>query len=188
MAPLRMSGDALKLLRQSHKTLSDLAVPHGLIGGWAVAAWGRVRVTRDLDWLADIPPSRRKEALAALTAFGKPEWRPPGQDDPVAGGLIRVVPKREADAAIDVVLVAGAADRIALSRCVPVDLGAGSLPAVRPEDIIAMKLQAGGPVDLDDARGLLQVQTGRLDEGILSEACRSRRVTLLLKKIRGGAV
>lgn len=187
MAPFGMTSDPLERLLQSHKTLSDLGIPHGLIGGWAVIAWGRVRATKDLDWLALIPPSKRKETMAALSSFGTPEWRPPGEDDPVAG-LIRVAPGREADAVIDVVLASGIADRTALARCIPVELGGGSLPAVRREDIIAMKLQAGGGVDLEDARSLLRLHGDRLDEEILSEACRARRVGALLERIRGGAV
>lgn len=93
-----MKPDPLQRLRQSHKTLSALGIPHGLIGGWAVIAWGRVRATRDLDWLALIPDSRRKEVIAALSEYGSPEWRPPGEDDPIAG-LIRVVSQRPGGAA-----------------------------------------------------------------------------------------
>ena len=178
-----MKSDTLQRLRLSHATLSDLGIPHGLIGGWAVIAWGRVRATRDLDWLAVIPASRRKEAITALSTLGAPEWRPPGEDDPVAG-LIRVVSQNPEDAVIDIILAASAADRAALTRCLPVDLGGGSLPAVRREDIIAMKLQAGGAVDLEDASELLRVHAGRLDEAMLAEACRARRVTAKLQTLR----
>ena len=44
--------DPLRLLQASHETLEALGIAHGLIGGWAVIAWGHVRATRDLDWLA----------------------------------------------------------------------------------------------------------------------------------------
>lgn len=50
------------------------------------------------------------------------------------------------------------------------------IPTVRPEDIIAMKLQAGGGLDYEDARALLQVQAQRLDEALPLEACTARRV------------
>lgn len=167
--------DPVKRLLESHEALQSLGIPHGLIGGWAVIAWGRVRATRDLDWLALIPATRRKELLKALAPFGAAEWRAPGDDDPVAG-LIRVVPADEEEPVLDILAAAGSADRQALSRCVQIDLGSGSLPAVRPEDIIAMKLQAGGGLDYEDARELLRIQAGRLDQAMLEEACRERRV------------
>lgn len=175
--------DPIERLSASHETLEALGLPHGLIGGWAVIAWGRVRATRDLDWLAIIPASRRKEILAALAPFGKAEWRDAGEDDPIAG-LIRVVPADEEEAVLDILLASGSADREALSRCIQVELGRGSLPAVRPEDIIAMKLQAGGGLDYDDAKELLRIQAGRLDETMLEAVCRKRRVLDRLALIR----
>lgn len=186
MAPLRMTPSPLKRLHSSHQILAKLRIPHGLIGGWAVIAWGRVRATRDLDWLALITPSRIKEITAAFLPLGAPEWRPPGEDDPIAG-LIRVAPAIAEEATIDILIAGKPADRVALSRCIDVELGGGSLPAVRPEDIIAMKLQSGGGLDLEDARALLKSQGTTLDEAMLSEACRARRVGALLERIRGRA-
>lgn len=180
---MKPGSDPLERLRASHEALEGLGVPHGLIGGWAVIAWGRVRATRDLDWLAIIPASRRKEVMASLAPFGTPEWRAPGEGDPIAG-LIRVVPAEEDAPVVDILLAAGSADREALSRCIQIELGGGSLPAVRPEDIIAMKLQAGGGLDYEDARELLRIQAGRLDEVMLEEACKARRVLDRLALIR----
>lgn len=180
---MKPGSDPLERLRSSHETLEGLGIPHGLIGGWAVIAWGRVRATRDLDWLAIIPASRRQEVLTFMAPFGKAEWRAPGEDDPIAG-LIRVIPAEEEAPVLDILLASGSADYEALSRCIEVKLGKGSLPAVRPEDIIAMKLQAGGGLDYDDARELLRIQAGRLDEPLLEGACRKRRVLDRLALIR----
>lgn len=175
--------DALDTLHDAHEILERLNVPHGLIGGWAAIAWGRVRATRDVDWLAVIPLSRKSEILAALAPLGDAEWRSPGEDDPIAG-LVRVVPQDPDEAVVDVLLAANAEDRAALSRCQPIVLGRGTLPAVRPEDIIAMKLQAGGGLDYEDARAILQIQEERLDKELLLAACRKRRVLDRLDLIR----
>jgi hypothetical protein len=149
----------LESLHAAHAALDSLRVNHGLIGGWAVIAWGRVRATRDVDWIADIPASRKKEVLAALAALGSVEWRNPGEDDPMA-------------------------DRAAISRCVEIELGKGRIPTIRPEDIIAMKLQAGGGLDYEDARALLQIQDQRLDEALLMDACKARHVLDRLALLR----
>lgn len=177
------SEGMLAHLHATHEALESAGVPHGLIGGWAVIAWGRVRATRDVDWLAEIPASRKKEILALLARFGRPEWCPAGEDDPVAG-LIRVAPKTEQGALTDVLLARSGADREALGRCVAVEIAGRSLPTVRPEDIVAMKLQAGGSLDFDDARAVLSAQSARIDEALLLAACRRRRVLGRLELIR----
>jgi hypothetical protein len=175
--------DPLESLHAAHKALEALSIPHGLIGGWAVIAWGRVRATRDIDWLASIPRSRKREIIQSLADLGTVDWREPGEDDPIAG-LVRIVPDNDDSPVIDILLAAGAADRKALSRCLEIELGKSSVPAVGPEDIIAMKLQAGGGLDYEDARALLKMQTGRLDEAILHEACTSRSVLDRLALLR----
>ncbi|MDI3281623.1 MAG: hypothetical protein QJR13_09655, partial [Bacillota bacterium] len=42
-----------------------------------------------------------------------------------------------------------------------------SLAVAAPEDLIILKLSAGGPQDLYDVAGILQVQAGRLEEDYL---------------------
>lgn len=170
-------------LLATHEALESAGVSHGLIGGWAVIAWGRVRATRDVDWLAEIPLSRKREILALLAAFGEPDWREAGEDDPVAG-LIRVVPTTEHGAVTDVLLARAGADLEALGRCVPVEIAGRSLPTVRPEDIVAMKLQAGGGLDYDDARAILAAQSDKIDKALLMAACRRRGVLERLRLIR----
>lgn len=183
MSAPRPDQGILAQLLATHEALESADVPHGLIGGWAAVAWGRVRATRDVDWLAEIPVSRKKEILALLAAFGEPDWREAGEDDPVAG-LIRVVPKADHGAVTDVLLARSGADREALGRCVPVEIAGRTLPTVRPEDIVAMKLQAGGGLDYDDARAILSAQSDKIDAALLLAACRRRRVLERLDLIR----
>ncbi len=40
------------------------------------------------------------------------------------------------------------------------------------EDLIALKLFAGGPKDLDDAEGVIRVQASRLDLPLLRKLCK----------------
>jgi hypothetical protein len=168
----------------THEALESARIAHGLIGGWAAIAWGRVRATRDVDWLAVVPISRKKEILSVLSAFGEPDWREAGQDDPVSGP-IRVVPTTERGAVTDVLLARSGEDLEALKRCLLVDISGRKIPTVRPEDIIAMKLQAGRGLDYDDARAILLTQSEKIDEALLLAACRRRKAADRLKLIRG---
>jgi hypothetical protein len=148
-------------LYDAHRVLAALHVPHGLIGGWAAIAWGRVRATRDVDWLADFAPSKIKTILEAMTPLGAAEWRAPGEDDPIAG-LIRVVPPDERKPMIDVLVANGRADRQALERCIEIELGQ----------------------DYEDARAILQAQAKKMDELMLLDACRARKVEDRLALLR----
>jgi|GEM_PF-4609911 len=148
---------ALDGLYDAHRVLAKLDGPHGLLGGWAAIPWGRVRATRDVDWMAEFAPSKI---------------------------LICVVPEDERRPMIDLLVFNGRADREALRRCGDIELGQGPLPAVRPEVIVAMKLQAGGGLDYDDARAILQAQGKKMDEPMLADACRARKVEDRLALLR----
>lgn len=65
-----------------------------------------------------------------------------------------------------------------------VPLEGTSFPVIAPEDLIAMKLAAGGGQDYEDARRLLSILEGKIDDGALRERCRERRVSDRLDLIR----
>lgn len=175
-APFRDLGRVLAILRR-------LELPHALIGGWAVIVWGYLRTSEDIDLLVDLPASRRRELIAALNEDYDAEWLAGGEDDPVPG-LVRAVPRRADHFPVDLLPVRGRADRAALSRAVAVAVEGISIPVVSPEDLIAMKLEAGGGQDYEDARRLLEVLKGGLDEARLDESCRERRAFDRLALIR----
>ena len=155
--------------------LQKLKLPHVLIGGWAVIAWGYLRASEDIDLMVDLPSSQRSELLAALAEDYKPEWHAGGQDDPIPG-MIRAQPRSAGDFPVDLILPRGRVDRAAISRAVSITAEGITIPIARPEDLIAMKLEAGGGQDYEDAQRLLDVLKGRLDEMMLQEACKSRKV------------
>ncbi|MDD5304606.1 MAG: nucleotidyl transferase AbiEii/AbiGii toxin family protein [Elusimicrobia bacterium] len=175
-APFRDIGRVLAVLR-------GMELSHALIGGWAVIVWGYLRTSEDIDLLVDLPASRRKELIAALGEDYEAEWLAGGEDDPVPG-LVRAVPRSADHFPVDLLPVRGRADRGALSRAVAVAVEGISIPVVSPEDLIAMKLEAGGGQDYADARRLLEVLKGGLDETRLEEACRERHALDRLALIR----
>ena len=46
-----------------------------------------------------------------------------------------------------------------------------------------MKLFAGGPLDIEDAETILEVQKSKLDLKLLEESCKALKVSKLLKKL-----
>lgn len=173
-SPFRELSEVLDALR-------GLRLAHALIGGWAVIASGAFRTSDDIDLLAELPPSARKPLLKALSAGFSAEWRGPGEGDPIAG-LVRARPRSDG-LPIDIVAAGGAADRDVLKRARPVTVEGLTLPVAVAEDLIAMKLQAGGGQDYEDARRLLALPSG-VDDDLLAEACRQRKVLDRLARIR----
>lgn len=174
--PFRDIGRVLAVLRR-------MDLPHALIGGWAVVAWGYIRTSEDIDILVDLPPSRRREVLAALDEDYEAVWMAGGEDDPIPG-LVRAVPRSADRFPVDLLPARGRADRGTLARAVSVRVEGLSIPVVSAEDLIAMKLEAGGGQDYADARRLLEVLKGGLDAARLEASCRERRALDRLALIR----
>jgi predicted nucleotidyltransferase len=163
--------------------LRELKLEHALIGGWAVIAWGSLRTSEDIDLMVDLPPSRRKALLSALSPHYQAEWLAGGEDDPIAG-LVRAHPRVENGFPVDFLTARGPQDRAALSRAAALTAEGVAIPIVQAEDLIAMKLEAGGGQDYEDARQLLSIRAGMLNEGLLTESCRERKALDRLALLR----
>ena len=165
------------------RILRKLELPHALVGGWAVITWGFLRASDDLDLMVELPAARRKELINALSKDYRAEWREGGEGDPISG-LIRALPKREGGFPVDFLIARSLSDRAALARAREVQVEGEVIPVVGPEDLIAMKLEAGGGQDFEDARRLLAVLAGTLDESRLNDSCRERKVLKRLGLLR----
>lgn len=178
-----MSGP-LDSLVAIHRALKELAIGHALIGGWAAVAWGVVRATKDIDFLAAIPQAKRDAVSQGLSALGyQPEWRRGGLDDPI-GLLLRLASDAPEGYGVDLIVASRPFEEAALSRSRVIQLDGRDLPVLAPEDLIALKLRAGGGVDFQDVQSILNVQGDRLDIELLESSCSILRVSSLLKKIR----
>jgi hypothetical protein len=128
------------------EVLGDAGV---LIGGLAVSAWGYVRATDDIDFVANVPASEVQERLAAAgfashvlkgsVLDGDIPWCVKGT---ISGFAFDVLPP----------LVP-----IDFQRAVTVTLAGGKpVRVVDLETLLRLKLRAGGPQDLLDVAKLLR--------------------------------
>jgi hypothetical protein len=132
-----------------------------VFGAQAVTIWGRPRLSSDLDITAAIsgPPD---EFVAAMEGAGfdvrAADWR---------GFLTRtrVLPllHRATGMPLDVVLAGPGLEEQFLERAIAVDLAGLTVPVISPEDLVATKLLAGRPKDLEDVRTILAERAARLD-------------------------
>lgn len=174
----------LSVFKDLHTRLKGADVPHAAIGGWAAIAWGAVRTTRDVDLLIDLPARRRPALNQVLSAAANSfDWRDGGEDAPVPQ-LLRLEKRTPAGAVpIDCIVAVAPADVAALGRRVTIALAGWDVPVLRPEDLIAMKLAAGGPVDLQDARAVYSAALSELDRPLLEASCRARKVLRELRSL-----
>jgi predicted nucleotidyltransferase len=176
-----VTGDAPfeEVLERVVGVFERTGIAHALIGALAVAAWGAPRATEDIDLLADAAPSARLDAALGEAGF-VPEWRRGDADDPVP--LLLRLAGAAGGPDVDVLCVTRAWEREVLGRAVRVRIpGGAAVPVVTAEDLIVLKLLAGGPGDLADVAELL-VQTGPLPD--LDARAAARGVLDLLRRIR----
>lgn len=64
---------------------------------------------------------------------------------------------------VDIVLAGSSLEEIFLERAVPVLVAGRPIPVISPEDLVVTKVLAGRPKDLEEIRGILATQGGKLD-------------------------
>ncbi len=155
---------------------------YALVGGLSVSTWGLPRATKDIDLLVSLPSVHDLNAFAdALKELGlSPEIFRGGQLDPVPC-LIKIIHN---DVPVDLLITTRKWEDEAITDAVEIDYHGTKVPVIRIEYLIAMKLKAGGPRDILDAKELLEI--GRADFTLLSELAKRLRVDKKLEKMRRG--
>lgn len=126
-----------------------------LIGGYAVAFYGRPRATKDIDLLLDGSPENLHRASVALTRFGAP-------DKVVAATLTMaaddVVFMGHPPLRVDMLLsISGVATSAILEEATAAQIDGIGLRIISLPHLIANKRAAGRPQDLLDASFLERV-------------------------------
>jgi hypothetical protein len=139
------------LLADVVEHLDARSIPAALIGAAALAVHGVARATEDLDLLAVDTAVLDEGLWRELQDADELAVRRGDFEDPLAG-LIRL---RRGDELVEVVVGKGAWMRAILDRRSWLTLRAERIPVVDAADLLLLKLYAGGPQDLLDARLLL---------------------------------
>lgn len=143
-------------IKQAVAAFTGCKTTPALIGGLALAAHQVVRATRDVDFLADADDADRLHEI--LLALG---YRCVHRSEDAANYL------RE-DEGLDLLYAHRPTARRLLANAEERSTAMGSLRVISAEGLIGFKLQAlvNNPSrtrDLDDIRGLLRAQRGRLN-------------------------
>jgi len=153
--------DLEKELKTLSKELSKLRKEgklkgYSLIGALAVSAHARPRATQDIDFLVSAEKDfffrtfpKILEGKGYLIKVFKSTF-----DDPI-NGLIRIYDKDKTELA-DIIPVFWKWQDEIVNAAEEIDLSGLKLPVARIEDLIILKLKAGGPQDLIDVEELIK--------------------------------
>ena len=142
--------------------LSKLQARWYVFGAQAVILWGRPRLTADIDVTVRLDPEDPERLVRMLETAG---FSLRFGDAPDFVRRTRVLPFVHAASGLplDIVLAGPGLEELFLSRAVPVAMGDTVIPVISPEDLIATKILAGRPKDIEDVRGILRERLSTLD-------------------------
>lgn len=154
--------DLVRTLTDFAAAARDLDLRWYLFGARAVAAWGCVRATHDVDVTVDLGDRPTLDLFRRLESAGF-ERRFSYDDAFVA--RVRVLPMvhRETRMAMDVVLSGPGIEEEFHSSAVAVRFGPTEVPVISPEDLVVTKVLSGRPKDLDDVDAILRARGASLD-------------------------
>ncbi len=151
-----------------------------VFGAQAVLAYGKPRLTSDVDVLID---PGRATGVRIARELADADFALRFELSPASLRTARLLPLVFVKTGTpgDGVLAASGVHDDFLARARRLDLGGVKVPVVSPEDLVIQKILAGRRKDLDDVRGVLERQRSRLD------AARIRDVLAALERATGDA-
>lgn len=144
--------DITRRLDEARK--KKLVQSYALVGGFAVSAWGVARATQDIDLavaLGTADPAR-------LAAHFKASYQPGDADDPLRGVFRLQLSVGKRRVPVQLILLQPQWADLVFGQVKKISVLEHRLPVVDWPALVLLKLYAGGPVDLQDARDILAVR------------------------------
>jgi predicted nucleotidyltransferase len=172
MSDNKDTGSSPQLLDGIGRLLDDNHIRWAAIGALAVAYHGLYRASLDADALISLKGADLDlEGLAGiLRGRGLSVDVRIGENDDPLGFVLRITDGR----ANQVDLIGGIPrlDPDFFQRSTEDEFDGMRLRMSSPEDLIALKVYAGGPKDIEDAKGVIEVQEAGIDNELLLRLCK----------------
>jgi hypothetical protein len=151
-----------ELLADLQRAFLRLGVRWFLFGAQAAILHGVARLTADVDVTADLGERSSTELTAGLAEAGF-ELRVPDAEGFVEATRVLPFVHRATRIPVDVVLAGPGLEEQFFAGARERQIGEARVPVVAAEDLIAMKVLAGRPRDLDDVVTILRARRDELD-------------------------
>jgi hypothetical protein len=166
------SGQSSLLLLDIIDILLKKNIPYAVIGAFAASFYGVIRASMDADAVISLA-ALDLDAKALAANFSKAglrcDYREGDSNDPL-DGVIKIRDKY--DNQVDLITGIKGMDVGAFKRSQTVSFLKRKVCLIGIEDFIAMKIFAGGPKDLDDARKSLAVPRQKINTALLKKLTR----------------
>jgi len=161
------AGQSFLLLLDAIDVLKEHKVDYAVIGAMAASVHGVVRASLDADALLSLTAQSLNSLQTKFKDHGfKTVFRRGAPDDPIASVLAL---NDSYGNRVDLLAGIRGLDPEVFSRVVEVPFEKGVLRVIGLEDFIAMKIFAGGPQDLTDARRAIAVSSRSLNRPLLEQ-------------------
>lgn len=158
-------GESALLLLDAVVLVTDEGIAYAVIGAMAAAVHGVVRASVDADVVLAVDASRlRQLERKFVTAGFQTQFREGDFEDPVPAVLALGDPHGNR---VDLLAGLRGLEPTAFTRAITVPFQGVALRVIGREDFIAMKVFAGGPKDMTDARSALHAAGETLDLTLL---------------------
>jgi hypothetical protein len=157
-----LTSDAARLLALVREVFRKRGDRWFLFGAQAVVAHGFPRTTGDVD-VTVVPADGDPRALAAALVSAGLKLRVSDPDDFIERTAVIPFLHEASGLGLDVVLGASGLENDCIDRAVAVDIGDGTVPVIRVEDLVVLKILSGRPKDVEDVRSILRRRRRTLD-------------------------
>lgn len=165
IVPDSSEDSLLQALSRAVRCFQRIHAPYVLIGGWAVAVWGRPRATMDLDFLVMVNEKNLNSLLAEMVRAGIAADDGWSKHNPMLRPFQVRLQFREVT--LDILRPRDRHDRELFRRRRKKRLEGRYYWIVAPEDFILQKLKVGRPRDFEDAISVLERSRGELNRRYL---------------------
>lgn len=167
---VKLSKVIIDILAKTASFLKEYKISYAVMGGIALQAWGKERVTRDIDITISLGSIKHEDFLQLLKKQGvKPVF--PKKEKQI--GSFRLIethytsPELNIPIEIDFFIAQTEYQKQVLNRAVLVDVMGCKLKLISPEDLIIHKLLSARPIDRADVKDIVVEQKRRLDKRYL---------------------
>jgi len=159
------AGQSALLLLDAIEVLTREQVGYAIVGAMAASVHGVIRASMDADALLSITTAELGNLQMRFKAAGfATELRRGDMEDPIAAVLAL---RDSFQNRVDLLVGLRGLEPEAFSRAIAVAFQGASLRVIGIEDFIAMKVFAGGPKDIADARHALLAAKASIDTNLL---------------------
>ena len=162
--------DLEPLLRKFVKAMGTLNIPYVIVGGFAIAGWGRPRATRDVDVIIQLRVNDIPEFVSTLRKAGF-SIKPDDVRDALYHKEHFSIFNTETVFHVDAKGVCGKSEARTLKSRVFMKFLDYEFPISGLEDTIANKLRFGREQDLEDALAILVRNRGTVNNRRLEALC-----------------